>query len=164
MPTLAQFANRVKMRHDYSDMIQVRYTHTDGENYDTWISGDEVVARLKTMSREQLIKSFSTMNFTEAKSRLELELHAQKGKQKQNFFNKIADKVEDSIGGNLLGDTLADHIRGVDSSEHPLDRQKKYWQSKLKEDAFRVIAIDLAWFNLEDSLPDEPKPEPDDWV
>ncbi|MEM7335510.1 MAG: hypothetical protein AAF490_25750 [Chloroflexota bacterium] len=164
MPTLAQFANRIKMRHDYSDMIQVRYSHTDGETYDTWVSGDEVVARLKTMSREQLIKSFSTLNFEQAKASLEAEISAQKEKKKRNFFNKMADKVEDGIGGNLLGDTLANRIRGVDGDEHPLDRQKAYWQNKLTEDAFRAVAIDLAWFNLEDSLPEEPKAEPDDWV
>lgn len=164
MTTIAQFATRVKMRHDYSDIIQVRYTHTDGETYDTWISGDEVVARLKTTSREQLIRSFSKMQFKEAKQRLQQEVENQKAKKKQSLFDKLADKVEDNIGGNLLGDTLADHIRGVDNTEHPLDRQKAFWQAKLSEDAFRAIAIDLAWFNLEGSIPQAETPEEDDWV
>ncbi len=45
MPDLADFSANCKMRHDYGDMIQVRYQHSDGENYDTWVSGDEVLSR-----------------------------------------------------------------------------------------------------------------------
>jgi hypothetical protein len=58
MTTFIQFCAGAKLRHDFSDQIQVRYLHPSGENFDTWISGEEVLRRLKTMSREQLIHSF----------------------------------------------------------------------------------------------------------
>jgi hypothetical protein len=67
MTTFSQFASRAKMRHDFSDQIQVRYSHANGEDFDTWISGEEVLARLKTTSREELIKGFSQMNLDQAK-------------------------------------------------------------------------------------------------
>ena len=43
------------MRHDFGDQIQVRYRHTDGEDYDTWVSGEEARQRLKTAEREKKI-------------------------------------------------------------------------------------------------------------
>lgn len=164
MPTLAQFANRLKMRHDYSDMIQVRYIHPDGETFDTWISGEEVLSRLKTASREQLIRSFSTMKLDEAKSGIKHEIEAQKDKQKQNLKERLAGKIEEAVGGNIFGDTLADNIRGVDSTVDPNAKEKAMWQSRLEQRPFRAIAIELAWFNLKGSLPEESPPEPDDWV
>lgn len=164
MTTLAQFAQNSKMRHDYADMIQLRYTHIDGEAYDTWISGDEVMARLKTLSREQLIRSFSQMEWQTAKERLQQELENQKGKQKRKLIDRIADQVEGAVGGNIFGETLAAHIRSRDNTQSSQEQEKAFWQAKLREDAFRAIALELAWLNLEGSLPDLPPPEPDDWV
>ena len=158
------------MRHDFSDQIQVRYVHQNsdvhpnGENFDTWISGDEVLARLKTMSRKQLIHSFSRMNWVEAKTAVSREIESGKKKARRSLKDRFANAVEDQIGGNIFGDTLADNIRGVDAKTDPDEREKQQWQARLKQDAFRAIALELAWINLEGTFPPERTSESDDWV
>lgn len=164
MTTLPQFATNTKMRHGYSDMIQVRYTHNDGEAFDTWISGEEVLARLKTMSREQLIRSFSQLNWGEAKTAVQKELDQQKQQGKQRLKDRLANKLQDSIGGNLFGDTLADKIRGVDSTVDESERERQKWRHMIGERPFRAIAIELAWINLKDSLPNLRDNAHDDWI
>ena len=164
MTTFIQFCAGAKLRHDFSDQIQVRYLHPIGENFDTWISGEEVMSRLKTMSREQLIHSFSRMNWTEAKAVLQRELDEGKTKAHRGLKDRLADMVEDNIGDNIFGTTLADNIRGVDSNVDPSDREKAVWQQRLHHDGFRAVALELAWINLEGTFPDEPTAESDDWV
>lgn len=164
MTTFVQFCAKSKMRHDFSDQIQVRYAHPGGENFDTWISGEEVMSRLKTMSREQLIHSFSRMNWKEAKIALQNELDAGKTKARRGFKDRLAEIVQDSIGGNIFGDTLADNVRGVDGNEDPRAQEKAIWQARLRDDSFRAVALELAWINLEGTFPDEPQVEPDDWM
>jgi hypothetical protein len=164
MTTFVQYCASAKMRHDFSDQIQVRYAHPVGEDFDTWISGEEVVARLKTMSREQLIQSFSRMDWYKAKAAVELELEQGKKKVQRSLKDRLADAVQDQIGGNIFGDTVADNIRGKDSSTDPREQEKQAWQERLRNDAFRAIALELAWSNLEGTFPEEPRAEPDDWV
>ena len=163
MTTFIQFCARAKMRHDFSDMIQVRYPHP-GEDFDTWVSGVEVMSRLKTMSREQLIQSFSRMNWQEAKAALQREIDTGKKSARLHLLGRLADTISDNVGGNIFGDTLADKIRGVDSTADPHRREKQLWQSRLQHDAFRAVVLELAWINLEGSLPDESVDEPGDWV
>ena len=164
MTTFIQFCAGAKLRHDFSDQIQVRYPHPAGENFDTWISGEEVMSRLKTMSREQLTHSFSRMNWTEAKAALQRELDEGQQKARRSLKERLAGMVEDNIGGNIFGNTLANNIRGVDSSADPREQEKALWQQRLHHDAFRAVALELAWINLEGTFPDEPSAEPDDWV
>ena len=164
MTTFIQFCAGAKLRHDFSDQIQVRYPHPSGENFDTWISGEEVMSRLKTMSREQLIHSFSRMNWTEAKAALQRELDEGQQKARHSLKERLAGLVEDNIGGNIFGDTLANNIRGVDSNADPREQEKALWQQRLRHDAFRAVALELAWINLEGTFPPEPPVEPDDWV
>jgi hypothetical protein len=164
MTTFIQFCAGAKMRHDFSDQIQVRYPHPSGETFDTWISGEEVMSRLKTMSREQLIHSFSRMNWSAAKAALQRELDESKHKAQRGLKDRLADVVEDNIGGNIFGDMLADNIRGVDSNVDPRNQEKALWQQRLHNDGFRAVALELAWINLEGTFPAEPTAEPDDWV
>ena len=164
MTSFIKFCAGAKMRHDFSDQIQVRYTHPTGEDFDTWISGEEVLSRLKTMSREQLIHSFSRMNWMEAKAALQNELDAGKRNARRGLKDRLADAVEGSLGGNIFGDTLADNIRGVDSNADPRALEKAQWQQRLQDNSFRAVALELAWINLEGTFPDEPTAEPDDWV
>ena len=152
------------MRHDFSDQIQVRYPHPTGEAFDTWISGEEVMSRLKTMSREQLIHSFSKMKWNEAKAAMQREVNEGKNKARRGLKDRLADAVSDSIGGNIFGDTLADNIRGVDSDEDPRAKEKAIWQQRLTNDGFRAVALELAWINLEGTFPNEETAEPDDWI
>ncbi|HEX6385419.1 MAG TPA: hypothetical protein VF177_12170 [Anaerolineae bacterium] len=164
MTTFVQFCTRAKVRHDFSDMIQVRYSHHGGEDFDTWVSGEEVMARLKTMSREQLIQSFSRMNWQEAKEALEREVESGKKRAHDHLLGRLADAVSDNIGGNIFGDTLADKIRGVDSAADRRHEEKQLWHRRLQNDAFRAVVLELAWINLEGSFPGESVDEPDDWV
>ncbi|MCP4359008.1 MAG: hypothetical protein GY796_13390 [Chloroflexi bacterium] len=165
MTSFTQFCTQAKMRHDFSDMIQVRYTHPNGENYDTWISGEEVMSRLKTLSREHLIRSFSKMNWIEAKTAVEREWQQGKDRTYWELRRRGGDIFAGQFGGHILGDTTADNIRGVDSSIDSRDKEKQTWQSHLYDPAFRAIALELAWTDLEGSFPDEPESAAlDDWV
>lgn len=164
MTTFIQFCARAKMRHDFSDMIQVRYSHPNDEDFDTWVSGEEVLARLKTMSREQLIQSFGRMQWQEAREALQREIDSGKQRARDQLLGRLADAVSGSIGGNIFGDTLADRIRGVDSTADPRDQEKQRWQTRLQNDAFRAVLLELAWINLEGTLPDKQGNEPDDWI
>lgn len=152
------------MRHDFSDQIQVRYPHPDGEKYDTWVSGEEVMQRLKTRSREELIQSFSQLNLRQAREAGKREIESGKKKVRRNLMDRLADTVEDNIGGNIFGDTFADKIRGVDSTVDPHDAEKKQWQSRLHDEAFRMVVLEIAWANIGDTLPGEATEAPDDWV
>lgn len=164
MTTFIQFCAGAKLRHDFSDQIQVRYPHPTGEDFDTWISGEEVLRRLKTMSREQLIHSFSRMNWTEAKAALQRELDEGQQKARRSLKERLAGLVEDNLGGNIFGDTLANNIRGVDSHADPREQEKALWQERLRHDAFRAVVLELAWINLEGTFPAEATAEPDDWL
>jgi hypothetical protein len=164
MTTFIQFCAGARLRHDFSDQIQVRYLHPTGEKFDTWISGEEVMSRLKTMSREQLIHSFSRMNWSEAKAAFQRELDEGQQKVRRSLKERLSGLVEENIGGNIFGDTLANNIRGVDSSADPREQEKALWQQRLHHDAFRAIALELAWINLEGTFPDEPSAAADDWV
>lgn len=164
MTTFLQFARGAKMRHDFSDQIQVRYSHANGEDFDTWISGEEVIARLKTASREELIKSFSQMNVRQAKRGVKKEIEERKKQFRSDIMDRLGGLVEDNIGGNLFGDTLADNIRGRDSNRDEYAEEKQRWQNLLRDDAFRMVALQLAWINIGDTLPDEEQAESDDWV
>jgi len=165
MTNYIQFCDKAKMRHDFSDMIQVRYRHRNGEKYDTWISGEEVLSRLKTMSREALIRSFSRMNWAEAKTAVEREWQRGKEKSYWELRERSGDIFADYFGGHVFGETVADNIRGQDSTVDRQDEEKQRWQGHLHDPAFRAIALELAWVNLEGSFPDEPLDEkPNDWV
>ena len=165
MTNFKQFCAQAKMRHDFSDMIQVRYPHPNGENYDTWISGEEVMSRLKTMSREALIRSFSQMNWEEAKTAVEREWQQGKEKSYWEVRKRSGDIFANYFGGHIFGETAADSIRGRDSTGDPQEDEKLRWQSRLHDPAFRAVALELAWIDLEGSFPEESfNEEPDDWV
>jgi len=165
MTTFNQFCARAKMRHDYSDMIQVRYPHPVGENFDAWVSGEEVMQRLDTQARERLIKSFSQKNWQEAKEAARQEIEKGQEKARRSLKDRLADIVSDQIGDNIFGDTLADNVRGVDSNVDAYEREKAIWQNRLHDESFRTMALELAWINLAGTLPEENDEKNDDnWV
>jgi hypothetical protein len=163
MTTFDQFSARTKMRHDFRDQIQVRYHHSDGEAYDTWISGEEVVARLKSAAAEKRLKGISNLDWQEIRTAGEQLPEQAKEKLRDRLKNKLVDTVEDAIGGNLIGNELADKVRGRDSDQDPRDAEKQRWQTLLQDDDFRAVALELAWIQLAGSFPQETS-EPDDWM
>jgi hypothetical protein len=165
MTTFKEFAIKAKMRPDYGDMIQVRYVHPNGDDYDTWISGEEVLQRLASETAEQRLRSISKLDWDtirEAKERLPEE---GKKKLRRNIIDRFADEVKGAIGGNVIGDSFADAISGQDSSEDPYEAEREKWRIYLKEDPFRAKVLELAWIQLEGSFPEDDSPvEPDDWM
>ncbi|MFZ0548799.1 MAG: hypothetical protein WAM60_25335 [Candidatus Promineifilaceae bacterium] len=166
MPTFQEFATKAKVRPDYGDMIQVRYRHTDGVDYDTWISGEEVLQRLASETAEQRLQGLSKLDWTavqEAVQRLPDE-----GKQtlKRKLIDRFADEVKGAIGGNPIGDSFSDAIRGTDSDEAPYEAEREKWRTFLTETPFRAKVLELAWIQLEGSFPDDDHEveEPDDWM
>jgi hypothetical protein len=158
-----QFRSKAKMRHDFSDQIQVRYIHPSGESFDTWVSGDEVLQRLDTRARERLIRSFSQKDWRQARDSIKEELDKGKHDLGRRLKDRLADAVTDSIGDHIWSETLSDKIRGVDSQADPYEVEKAKWQQYLKDDAFRAIVLKLAWINLEGTFPAEDEAELDDW-
>lgn len=165
MTNFNQFSSQAKMRHDYSDMIQVRYTHPNGEDFDAWVSGEEVMQRLDTQARERLIKSFSQKDWDETKQSAQKEVEKSKNKARRFLKNRLADIVSDQIGDNIIGDTLADNVRDVDSNLDAYDQEKAVWQNRLQDDSFRKIVLELAWIVLSGTMPEENNDQSlDDWV
>jgi hypothetical protein len=165
MTTQTQFNTSAKARHHHSDQIQVRYPHPNGKQYDTFVSGEEAMSRLNTQAQNRLIKSFSSKNWREAKHSLKEEWRKGKKASEKKLRNRLGSFVQDKVGGNVFGDTLADNVRGVDSTIDPREAEKKLWQNRLHDAEFKQMVLNLAWLDLEGSLPKEDDPaDTDDWV
>ena len=93
------------------------------------------------------------------------ELETGKEKARRSLRDRLAGAVAETVGGNLFGDTLADNIRGVDSTQDSRELEKQMWQSRLPDPDFHAVALELAWINLRGALPDEGPPSVlQDWV
>ena len=166
MSSFEQFCERAKMRHDFADQIQVRYRHSNGEAYDTWVSGEEVMQRLRSEAAERRLRGlsrFSWKEIQEAKERLPRE-----GKERleEQARDRLADGLKDVLGENVIGESLADAVRGRDRDE---DDDAAVWRERLQDGAFREKILELAWINLRGSFPEKDEggaspDEPDDWV
>lgn len=165
MTTFTQFATRCKMRHDFGDRIQVRYHHTDGEHYDTWVSGEEVIRRLRAESAEQRLRRLSRLNWEEIRDAARDLPEEGKRRVREQLDDHLADNVEDFLGDSLIGSSLAAAVRGQDPDQET-DLEKRQWQARLQDDAFRAYTLQLAWINLRGSFPADEKEETDfdDWV
>lgn len=160
MTTYEQFINRCKMRYDFDDQIQVRYKHSDGETYDTWVSGEEALSRIKSIEAEERLKALKNLNL-DVLRKLKNEL-PEKGKERAwtTLKDQMADIVGESIGGNLIGDNLEHVVRGYD-----IEKGQEYWLLLLKEPSFRVKVLELAWIQLEGSFPEDGSTEElNDWI
>jgi hypothetical protein len=164
MTSYSQFVRKCKMRHDFDDQIQVRYQHSDGENYDTWVSGTEVLNRLKSDAAEKRLGDLDRTDWQkvqEYKDRLPRDV---RDKLHAELQDRLADSLEDAIGANIIGDSLADALRGQSSGD-PDVVQRSQWLLLMKEPPFRAKVFELAWIQLEGSFPDTgPLDRPDDWV
>lgn len=165
MTSFDGFIAACKMRYDFDDQFQVRYQHADGEFYDTWVSGEEVLTRLRSEAAEERIENLKNLDL-DAIRELADEL-PDIGKQRAwlGLKDRLADTMEDSIGGNAIGDRLADALRGRDSDAETYDRERLSWLAYLDMELFRAKILELAWIQLEGSFPDDdPAGAHDDWV
>ena len=165
MTNFETFCARTKMRHDFADQIQVRYQHSDGEAYDTWVSGEEVMQRLRSEAAERRLRGLSRLNWEairEAKDTLPRE---GKDRLQDHVTDRLADGLEDVLGDNVIGESLADALRGGEQGE---DDDTALWRRRLQDEPFREKVLELAWINLRGSFPEEDgadgAAEPDDWV
>ena len=164
MTSFTFFRDNSKMRHDFADQIQVRYRHVNGEEYDTWVSGDEVLQRLSSKASEEKLRRLSRLDWRELRNAKEQLPEQGKDKLEDTLISHLADEVEDFIGGNVIGDNLADAIRGESLEKRGSDDQKSRWVTLLGSELFRVKVLELAWIQLEGSFPESDFPvEPDDW-
>jgi hypothetical protein len=161
---LTDFANRAKVRPDFGDMLQVRYRHTDGEEYDTWVSGEEVLQRLQSETAEERLRGLSRLDWQAIQAAKERLPDEGQKKLRRKLVDRFADEVEEAVGGNLIGDNLADAVRGRDSTADPYEAEREKWRTYLENEKFRAKVLELAWIQLEGSFPDEPPAEPDDWM
>lgn len=161
MMILKRFLQTAKMRHDFGDQIQVRYHHTDGEAYDTWVSGEEALKRLKTADREKKIKGFPWKSILNVGKTL-----PEKGKAeaKRQLRERLGDTLDDVVGDNVIGESWADAVRGRARPSDPYDATKQTWQTHLQDPTFRAQLLELAWLNLSGSFLETTPTEPDDWV
>lgn len=165
MTTFKEFAVKAKMRPDFGDMIQVRYVHSDGDDYDTWVSGEEVMQRLASETAEQRLRGISKLDWETIKEARERLPEEGKKKIRRNLIDRLSDEVRGAIGGTVVGDSFADAISGRDSTEDPDELERDAWRQRLTDDDFRAKVLELAWIQLEGSFPDEDLPEePDDWM
>jgi len=74
----------------------------------------------------------------------------------------MADSVEDTLGDSIISDSLADAVRGYDDDQVP---DANRWRILLRDSGFKALVLELAWIQLEGSLPDEDVDDnADDWV
>lgn len=142
------------MRHDFADQFQVRYHHPNGESYDTWISGEEVLSRLHAADAEERLKRLGQLQLDDLAAAREEAERRLKGTLRNQLRNRLADGVDDFVGGNPLGDSLVENVRGQKAEADSEEKEAARWQGYLHDNAFRAIALELAWINLRGSFPD----------
>ena len=165
MASFTIFRENSKMRHDFADQIQVRYRHVDGEEYDTWVSGDEVLQRLSSEASEEKLRRLSRLDLEELRKAKEQLPEQGKDEMEHSLISRLADEVEGFIGGNVIGDSLADAVRGDRVEKRDSDDRKSRWVTLLRNEIFRMKVLELAWIQLEGSFPESDFPEElDDWT
>lgn len=147
------------MRHDFADQFQVRYRHPNGESYDTWVSGEEALSRLRAAGAQERLRELGRLQPDDLRAAWDESRREAKRTLIDQLRDRLGDGVESVTGGNPLGDSLADNVRGRDEAEG------EEWAGYLHDEAFRAVALELAWINLRGSFPEpDVTDEPDDWV
>jgi len=165
MTKFEYFCAKCKIRHDFGDQLQVRFFHPNGEKYDTWVSGDDVLGRLGSEAAEARLKGLRELNWRQIREIRRSLPDEVRERAERALFESLADGVEDNIGGNIIGDTLADSVRGRDQDETNSDSERERWLTLLYDDKFRFKVLELAWIQLEGSFPEiDSNMEPDDWI
>ncbi|GMQ77641.1 MAG: hypothetical protein BMS9Abin02_0129 [Anaerolineae bacterium] len=165
MTSFEQFAARCKMRHDYGDMIQVRYNHPNGDDFDTWVSGEEILQRLRSESAEERLRRLSKLDLNSLRQTADEIPERARDFAENSITERIANDVEDFLGDSVISESIADAIRDEGSPEGSAGSEQHHWRTYLQDPIFRAKVVELAWIQLEGSFPEEESnEEPDDWV
>ena len=156
------------MRHDFSDRIQVRYRHGDGQEFDTWVSGKEALQRLQSADVEDLLRRLGDLDHDELRSLAKKLPEAGKEHLRRSLRERLARSVDETLGDSIIADSLADLVDDAASDDHDTsghDTSKQYWQTHLDDPRFRAMVLELAFIQLEGSLPENASAdETDDWI
>ncbi len=165
MTDFTTFSNSCKIRHDYGDMFQVRYRHSNGVDYDTWVSGEEALSRLSSEIAEEKLRGLRNLDWKKIQEARDQWPEEAKDRAENSLLGFLADNLQESIGGNIIGDSLSDAVRGRSTDSDPLESTKARWSLFLQDDIFRGKLLELAWIQLEGSFPgDQAAEEPNDWI
>ncbi len=155
MTSFQQFISRCKMRYDFGDQFQVRYQHSNGEFFDTWVSGEEAIQRLSSEETEEQLKALRRLDLVALRKVLDKLPGRSREQAWRSLSDRAGDSVDDMIGGNIIGDSLADAVRGNGSDTNPEDLETQRWLVILEDEDFRAKVLELAWIQLEGSFPDD---------
>lgn len=165
MTSFQYFCENTKLRYDFDDQIQVRYTHSDGQEYDTWVSGDEIIHRIQSQDAEEMLEGLSDLDRTQLVMLKEHLPDLGRNTIEEYLRNQIADELEKFIGGNVIGDNLADALRGKFDNKIDGPDVAEFWNSLLRDNTFQLQVKTLAWIQLRGSFPDgDTMAEPGDWI
>lgn len=165
MVTYNQFCRRCRMRHDFNDQIQVRYQQDDQEAIDTWVSGSEALQRLRSESVDRQIEGLRQLSLDDIKIVIDALPDAARARAERTLRDDLAKRLQETIGGNPVGDALSDSVRGRTPASGDNLTEKERWRALLRHEPFRQKVLELAWRQLEGSLPaSERDVGPDDWL
>lgn len=165
MTSFVKFCEHTKLRHDFDDQIQVRYTHSGGQEYDTWVSGEEVIRRIQSEDAEAILEGLSNLDRSQIEKMRKLLPDIGRNTLKEYLANLLADKLAGFIGGNIIGDNLADAVRSRRDHQKGSQAAQELWKSLLRDKAFQLQVKTLAWIQLRGSFPGgDVSPQPDDWL
>ncbi len=165
MTSFQSFCENSRLRHDFDDQIQVRYTHPGGQEYDTWVSGEEVVHRIQSEDAEEMLKGLSYLDRSQLEKLRERLPDMGRSTLKEYLMNRIADELQGFIGGNIIGDNLVDALRDRFQDQPDGPSEEDFWNSLLRDHSFQLQVKTLAWIQLRGSFPESDMiAEPDDWI
>ena len=164
MTPFERFCSRCKMRHDFGDKIQVRYVHSNGEAYDTWVSGEEVVQRLQSQKAEERLERLSGVDWETLREARDSLPDKVRQRLEEEARERLSGALGDWLGGNIFGDALTDAVAVRLEGGDVQDDEKRGWQERLHDVRFRRRVLELAWINLRGSFPPDEESPDEDWV
>jgi hypothetical protein len=164
MTNFATFSARCKLRLDSGDQFQVRYNHPDGQHFDTWVSGEEVLSRLQSAAAEDRLRALSRLDLAALKAAAADLPQEARDRARDSLRERLGDEVENTLGGGPIAAGLSDAIRGRARSADPDADARAAWLALAKQPDFRAAILELAWIQLAGSLPAEAPAEPEDWL
>jgi hypothetical protein len=164
MTTFETFSARCKLRLDSDDQFQVRYHHPDGQHFDTWVSGEEVLSRLHSTAAEDRLRALSQLDLDALKEAAEGLPQEARERARDSLRERLGDEVEDTLGRGPIAAGLSDAIRGRARPADPDADARAAWLALAQQPDFRAAIRELAWIQLAGSLPAEAPDEPGDWL